>query len=201
MDHCVILNKGPELDLENEIFLPNIGRESHSYLWYIITNYDTLPDIVVFTQADISDHHCGNNMTGYLSCLDTIRKLASSLGKPPPRVMRNYLHHSDAKSLNWDPEFNLNPRWQRIITTQGITGYKNDDVVTYEAWYKQHIHPVYPNPTYIYPNALFAVHKRLITYRPVEYYQNLLEQVDHHVHPVEAHFMERAWYHIFSTIE
>jgi hypothetical protein len=37
--------------------LENVGRESHTYLYHIIANYDKLCDITVFTQADPFDHN------------------------------------------------------------------------------------------------------------------------------------------------
>ena len=36
--------------------LPNLGREAHTYLTYIIQNYDTLPSKVYFSQGWIQDH-------------------------------------------------------------------------------------------------------------------------------------------------
>ena len=67
-DNCIIYNKGDSLGIENEIMRENIGRESETYLHYIITNYDSLPDVVCFTQANISDHsfHRGKNDINYL---------------------------------------------------------------------------------------------------------------------------------------
>ena len=56
MSNCIIYNKGNKLNIYNEILLENLGRESETYLHYIITNYYNLPDVVVFTQARISDH-------------------------------------------------------------------------------------------------------------------------------------------------
>lgn len=35
---------------------PNIGREAHTYLTYIVENYDRLPGTVYFSQGCISDH-------------------------------------------------------------------------------------------------------------------------------------------------
>lgn len=47
-----IYNKGNN-DIPNKfIKLPNIGRESHTYLTHIIKNYDNLADITIFTQAN-----------------------------------------------------------------------------------------------------------------------------------------------------
>ena len=65
MSNCIIFNKGEKLDLNNEIFLENVGRESETYLSYIISNYNNLPDVVVFTQARISDH-VGSDDVNYL---------------------------------------------------------------------------------------------------------------------------------------
>ena len=58
-DNCIFYNKGNKIGIENEIMLKNAGRESETYLNYIITIYDNLPDIVVFTQGNISDHRTG----------------------------------------------------------------------------------------------------------------------------------------------
>lgn len=52
-DNCIIYNKGDKLGMDNEILLDNLGRESETYLNYIIQNYHSLPDVVVFTQAKL----------------------------------------------------------------------------------------------------------------------------------------------------
>ena len=39
-NNCIIYNKGNQLNLCNEIMLKNVGRESHTYLHYIISNYE-----------------------------------------------------------------------------------------------------------------------------------------------------------------
>ena len=46
-----IYNKGGNLNVKN-IKLPNVGRESHTYLTHIINNYKSLADTTIFTQAD-----------------------------------------------------------------------------------------------------------------------------------------------------
>ena len=91
MDHCVIYNKGSPLDLTNEIPLQNVGRESHTYLHHIIENYDTLTDIVIFTQARISDHR-GSNSSRYLlnMCKEAIQR-----GKSIPLIV-NYKEKSNS---------------------------------------------------------------------------------------------------------
>lgn len=51
---CVIIEKDKDV--------PNQGRESSSYAWYIIQNYDNLPEQITFCQGDPFDH-CPNILT------------------------------------------------------------------------------------------------------------------------------------------
>jgi hypothetical protein len=54
-----IYNKGND-DIEHSfIKLPNIGRESHTYLYHIINNYDKLADQTIFCQGDSIFHSPG----------------------------------------------------------------------------------------------------------------------------------------------
>ena len=48
-----IYNKGTPLEHYplSYISLSNVGRESHTYLYHIIHNYDNLSDLVFFTQG------------------------------------------------------------------------------------------------------------------------------------------------------
>lgn len=40
----------------NYYYLENVGREAHTYIKYIVDNYDKLPEWLVFTQADPYPH-------------------------------------------------------------------------------------------------------------------------------------------------
>jgi hypothetical protein len=56
-----IYNKGNDnISIDNSnckiIKLDNTGRESHTYLYHIINNFDNLPEKIVFTQAHPFDH-------------------------------------------------------------------------------------------------------------------------------------------------
>lgn len=45
--------------------LPNIGREASSYLWWIIKNYQNIPDEVHFLQGDPFPHSDSNLLSNY----------------------------------------------------------------------------------------------------------------------------------------
>jgi hypothetical protein len=186
MDHTILYNKGSPLNLKNEIMLENVGRESDTYLHYIITHYDELPDVVVFTQARISDHK-GRDDVNYLRHIkhEALHKKKS----------QNFMLHHETPyhTCCWDKEWNL------IHGNYYLQdNYKNNQPITFIEWFKKNINPSYPNPIYIYCNAIFAVRKECILNKPVEYYQQLRSEVNHHDNSAEGHFFERSWYYIFE---
>jgi hypothetical protein len=55
-DIAIVYNKGSnfeyEKNIQNVITVENVGREGHTYLFHIITNYHNLTDYTVFTQGE-----------------------------------------------------------------------------------------------------------------------------------------------------
>jgi len=188
MDNTIIINKGKQLNIFNEIPLENVGRESHSYLWYIINAYDNLPDIIVFTQADISDHREKNDSSYLLQ----MKKEAEENGKSLP-YKNHYTSNLNNNDLWCDPEWNL----QKDGTYYLHNNYKNNNRVVFSKWFMKNINKRYPNPINIYTNGLFAVKKELILKHPKIYYERLIKEVSHHIDPSEGHFFERSWFYIF----
>ena len=178
MSNCIIYNKGDELNIDNEIFLENVGREAETYLHYIITNYYNLPEVVVFTQARIEDHAMDLN---YLLI-----------------IKNQALQHN--KSQNFHPEENIEMNtWN--LTKDGWfmqDNYKNNKPITFIEWFKNNIDINYSYPFKWYWFAIFAVKKENITNKPIEYYKKLILELKHHSNPTEAHFFERSWYYIFN---
>ena len=194
MINCVIYNKGEPLHIENEILRENVGRESETYLHYIISNYDNLPDIVLFTQANISDHpyHGEKNDINYLFHLI---KQARENGKS-----NAYIHH-ESNHIDewycWDSDWNK--LWDGTYFLKD--NHLNNIPMIFTDWFKHNIHSDYPDPFHVYMNGIFAVKKELILANSVDYYRKLLSTVNHHVNPTEGHFLERSWYYIFTSIE
>jgi len=59
-DICTLYNKGeskPNASLPFVIRLENTGREGHTYLYHIVSNYESLSANLVFTQADPFPHN------------------------------------------------------------------------------------------------------------------------------------------------
>lgn len=51
----IVYDKGQSLDSGHE-FLPNIGREAHTYLHHIVSNWDNLSEHTIFLQGWPFDH-------------------------------------------------------------------------------------------------------------------------------------------------
>jgi hypothetical protein len=191
INDCVIYNKGSPLNIKNEIMLENVGRESDTYLNYIITNYDKLPDVVIFTQANISDHGMANDVNYLLSIANS-----ANTNKKSKNYSTNYLKHNDdaGEYSCFDGKWNVLKDGTYFLNDN----YKNNVPVAFDDWFREHIQPDYPNPIHIYCNAIFAVKKELILRNSVEYYKRLILEVNHHINSTEGHFLERSWYYIFN---
>jgi hypothetical protein len=64
-----IFNKGSDY-IKNSKIIPNVGREAHTYLYYIIENYDNLPEYVCFLQGNPFDHSQNMifNINNFINC-------------------------------------------------------------------------------------------------------------------------------------
>jgi len=78
LDNVIIYNKGCEL--AGSVVLPNIGREAHTYLYHIVTNYDILADHTCFLQGMPFDH-----------CPDLSDRLANFSGGSVSYLSKNTL--------------------------------------------------------------------------------------------------------------
>ena len=57
--YCTIYNKGEPLE-ENCINLHNIGREGHTFIHHIVSNYENLADYTMFLQGNPFNPHSPN---------------------------------------------------------------------------------------------------------------------------------------------
>ena len=192
-NNCIIYNKGDLLNVKNEISLPNVGRESHTYLHYIITNYDNLPDVVCFTQGKISD--IGLIDTGYNT--EYVSHLIMLVNEAKTCGISKYssLFYEKDKSIHCCSDWNI-----RNIPVKFLK-YKDDINITFKDWFEKYIRIKYPDPIRWMPNAIFAVRKDKILKNDKEYYKNLITTIDYDSNPIEGHFFERSWFYIFDPFQ
>jgi len=192
--YCKIYNKGEMetfvngyhfKEIEN---LPNVGRESHTYLHFILSHYDRLPEVVMFTQGCIKDHFGSNN----IFILKQMMEDAWRFGKS--RATVEYVPSGEHVG-SFDADFNFDALSQKWFHEDR---YFQDRRLLFFEWLREYIGCDYTVPFYVYRNGIFAVRRNVILKRSKEFYLRLLEQCAHHNDPVEGHFLERSWHYIFS---
>ena len=188
----IVFNKGPNDNfnhskmIEQIVTLDNVGRESHSYLYYIINNYDNLSDITIFlpgsTSSTVKKEKAVNvinnlhNKHNVFACT----KQDNAYEKEYNFVIDDYLStNNDNKSINLDPSIQIS------------------DIRPFGKWYQ-----TFFNNTLIecLPyQSIFAVSKKTVLNRPKSFYELLLNELNKHHNPEAGHYMERSWSSIFSS--
>lgn len=173
----IIYNKGDDNipKYYNSIKLPNIGRESHTYLYHIINNYDTLATITLFIQGRVSDHKLlpimeyfkDNKFIGRESTYDIemLKDYIQHNGKYLKELKNKDLKKSKYTPYQWINKIGLN-----------IENLKKFKMV----W-----------------GANFSVSKDMIHKKPKIFYENLIKYLEYDKNPEEGHFFERSWSIIF----
>ena len=145
-----IYNKGPDSVSSQIKTLPNVGREAHTYLTYIIENYDNLPERVYFLQGDPFPHlqfepSFDMVQTWFRAWDIQINRDGFSKNIKVDEIDRNY------RELNTDP-CSLN----------------------FGDWMEAHVAP-FRSPIQWYTGAIFGVSGSNIKNRSKDYYIKLLK--------------------------
>lgn len=186
--YTVVYNKGTQLEKENGwkqvIQAPNVGREAHTYLRYVIDHYDNLPEVILFTQGSIHDHSHVLMGRAPIQAIYGMLREAKSYGKSS-NACRVPTHETYCC-----PTF-------KLVNYSGKE--LRDSGKTLSEWWGTYLgSDVLPPSLIVYWNACFAVQSAYILSRPRSYYEKLIECVEDHHSPEEAHFLERAWWYVFQ---
>jgi hypothetical protein len=179
--HIKVYNKGPD-DLSCPVTekLPNVGREGHTYLWYIIQNYESLPDYVIFMQANPFDHF-------KFEPKDISDVLSEWL-----RVTKWYGITSGMKAREFGHD---TTREFRIKEYKGML-YQSS--FNFGEWMDEFVEKDVCPPKTIHGCGFFGVSRKLIKTRSVEYYKKILDDLAVHNNPESGHYLERSWHYIFN---
>ena len=196
--------------------LPNVGRESHSYLYHILNNYDNLADVTLFLQGDINEVNDGTPAHTDLTLEEIVGK-AKSLADLPELLTSDSVQTQNQPQggilplgkmntfADWDGVKYL-PGWvQRRGKTLQHSKYTPEQFWNYiiNGTADKHDARWINPPTQIKwtQGALFAVTRQTIQRRPRVVYQRAYEYFDSlaKVNPEEGHYMERFWLSIFGA--
>jgi hypothetical protein len=169
------------LQKEYEVsYLPNLGRESQTYLQYIIDHYDTLPDVVFFTQGRDDHISAKTIMNCITSLLDSDKSFSTN--RLEYRLITNMYLSNDYRFYFW----------------QGELLYAAN--CNFKEWFTTFINPSidFSKPMTINFGACFGVTKEAIQSRSKEFYILLEKESSIHRNTEVGHFFERSWVYIFN---
>lgn len=159
--------------------LANVGRESHTYLHHIISNYDKLAGITVFLQGEDLRR---NNHTCFHTIHEMLRQIKNNV---TCRVL------SDPLSLD---KIRHHGKWLK----QWETGEMRRTKFTLGEFYQELFGIPPPKPISFCLKGCFAATRQMIQKHSIHFYIKAISFVDDHANPEEGHYFERLWHVIFS---
>ena len=181
-----IYNKGDEIqnsNFKNIIKIPNLGRESQTWLYHIVNNYNNLDDINIFLQARIDDLGCMafRNPNEYCQNIDKYGFEVKRYGLLGP------LHWENNVGIEKDSRYKKN--WEEGKISKSDLGFRK---------FAKSIFPEIPIFVATSYGGCFAVKKELILKYNIIFYEKLLDILSKSKNPIEGHYMERLWCYIFT---
>jgi hypothetical protein len=192
IDDILLISKKHKDHPEYEtVSLPNVGREAHSFMWYIVNNYENLPDNVFFCQGGIT-----SNEMKYLKFMYVVKNLSNvnrnGVVALPGQLNFRYgafdydfkiNHHASSNPENENFEHTLIPskvrpfgKWYETFITDDLT-----KISKYGVSY----------------NGIFCTTRDSIMRFPKRTYEELLKQSSVGESTEVAHYLERSYYSMF----
>ena len=169
--NSIIYNKGKPLP--NTVSLPNVGREGHTYLHHIITNYDTLDEYTVFLQGYPFDHSP--------NLLSDLRSIQKELENPN---FRKFEYLTLCRVIVTDDTNGKPHNKQKIPLGQHYSELFEDNQLSFTFGC----------------GAQFIVSRNAIHRRPKSFYEKLIKNLESEIDPLYGYIYERLWSSIFSVI-
>jgi len=164
--------------------LPNVGRESHTYLHHIVSNYDRLADVTFFAQGR-TDDHC-NDLPGVV--LRHWTGVEDALLVRSPGGRRRGMVGLGGWRIPLDEELRCG-RWTedgRALTARMFADLFED--------------PPPPGGTISFTaGAIFAATREAVRSRSVTFWRRCLAYVDREVNPLAGFAFERLWEPLFDA--
>jgi len=167
------------------VSLPNVGRESHTYLYHIINNYDNLAEVTLFMPGSWMLENKRERT------LSTLRRAIESRNT----VFEGMMHSNvltdlyDFKLEEWKSTNSEN------ATINPEKALEQSPIRPFGKWYEANFGNTEIQVVSYF--GIFAVSRQHIRQHPKAYYEKLLTYVDKSSNPEVGHYLERAWGAVF----
>merc|ERR1719158_663577 len=208
---------------EFAVSLPNVGRESHTYLHHIVSQYDSLANWTVFTQGikPTWGYHGGGHASGHLSDAVTFDDYLHPFpdGQDAFFILNAASQFPSGRQTNrlgfMIRDLNEDQLTKDTCPTVGIDGWtpwwwdkkhpqlrsKAKSELTMLEFYHKYIAQDENDGKDLTlafaQGGRFSVSRDRIHKRPREFYSTLLDQLSTGVSPMAGYWMEASWFDVF----
>lgn len=185
----VVYNKGVNDNFEKKhvlqvIDIPNVGRCDHTYLYHVVSNYHSLPDIVLFLPGSTDMHH--KKIIAIKLLMNVLQNKKASFIGGESSVFHAFSHFTLEEYCCQNPINQVFNNESKVFPCPQRPFGK---------WFVEH---EFTNVPYYCFYGVFSIDKRDILQHPMERYQQLVDELSIHSNPEVGHYTERAWGSIFG---
>ena len=158
----------------------NVGSNIFDYMDYIVSNYDCLPDVLLFGKSNMLERHFTR---------DEFKSLYKNKGLTPLLTQS----HNTYLPVCWYEDgmyCEVNDYWY-LLEHPTKTYASCEEIKKICGFYDRKYNKFAPGGCYIVPKANILQHSK-------EFYTKLRDLCDWHETPGEAYLIERALYHIWT---
>lgn len=189
----IVYNKGNNDNFEKSnvdkiIYLENVGKCDHTYLYHIITNYGNMADITLFLPGSLDLINKKKKATEILNII-TKTNHAIFLGEYCNNIKDKFKYFC---LDNWKTTSNTN------FLKNNKTSLELCETRPYGKWYKANFSDEKVN--YVCYWGIFSVDKMDIAQHPITRYIKLLNQLSSSSNPEVGHYVERSWNAVFHPM-
>jgi hypothetical protein len=167
----------------------NVGRESHTYLYHIVHNYNNLADYTMFLPGSCNMEGKKERAKTWIQEIERSNGDGIFVGKKVSDLkteFRGFTMEDYASTDVKNKELNPDSRIELSETRP------------YENWYERRFGNIQTD--LISEKGVFGMKKEYIIQHPKSYYENLLSDLDKHSNPETGHYFERSWAAVFSPL-
>ena len=189
--NIIVYNKGinnnfiklPNMTIIN---LDNVGRESHTYLYHVINNYNNLADITIFLPGSCDVHHKYIKIKKLLNLINLKNKAILIYDLKVNNIKKNLYNFTieNYQGTNQqNKEINLESKLEL------------SEIRPFGLWFEHYFNDI--KIQHISYCGIFSVDKKDILQHSKEYYENLIKQLSNSSNSEAIHYFERSWDAVF----
>jgi hypothetical protein len=192
----IVYNKGTndnfiKTNVKQIINIDNVGRESHTYLYHIIENYNNLSNITVFFPGSLNlDYKKFKAKMILNNIIQSKYSIAYLVGHYHPNIKETF---NDFMIDNWKSTDTQN------FLLNNESALQKSEIRPYGKWYTHFFGNIQAQWTTMC--GIFSIDKRDIIQYSIKCYQILIQTVNTHSNPEAGHYIERSWGAIFYPLK